>query len=54
MQIKDTPWQGDGGYWQPLFIREQIMAIAPSVGYTQVYRRGDEFQLNCPSARRLP
>lgn len=28
MRMKDTPWQGHGGYWQPLFIRDYLLPIA--------------------------
>lgn len=52
MQIKDTPWQGHGGYWQPLFIRENMMAIAYAAwsGYLQHGRGMVVCDIDLPAA----
>ena len=55
MQMKDTPWQGHGGYWQPLFIRDYLLPLASLAwqGYLADGRGAVLCNVNVAEARRI-
>ncbi len=55
MRRKDTPWQGHGGYWQPLFIRDYLLPIASLAwhGYQMDGRGAVLCNVSVADARRI-